>query len=318
MGGVARPSGVTIVAQSDDTQVTVLPKLPILPRGPVAGTGANQPMTYSLDRGQLLHFMQTDDLTGSPIQSNHPVGVWGQHYCMNIPEGVGACDPGHQQIPPVKALGSEYVAVRYRNRATTEEVVPWRLVGLVDGTQLTFTPPIAGAPTTIAQGELVVFDHTGPFVVTSQDADHPFYMAGQMTGAGAPGSDGSNGDPETVNIVPPAQWLNKYVFFADPTYANTNLVVVRKQGTSGFESVTLDCLGELSGWQPVGDYEFSRVDLQLTGAPVGACDNGRHEMQSTVPFGLTVWGFDVTVSYAYPAGASVKPINSVEVAPTPE
>jgi hypothetical protein len=29
-------------------------------------------------------------------------------------------------------------------------------------------------------------------------------------------------------------------------------------------------------------------------------------------------GFDTTVSYAYPAGASVKPINTVEVPPVPE
>ena len=59
---------------------------------------------------------------------------------------------------------------------------------------------------------------------------------------------------------------------------------------------------------------------------VGNCDNGRHEMKSNGPVGLTVWGWgsDATlgfqttyVSYAYPAGASVKPVNTVVIQPTP-
>lgn len=315
MMGNARPSGVTVVAQTDGTEVTLLPTQAIAPRGPVGATPANQPVTYSLNRGELLHLLQIDDLTGTPIQSNHPVAMWGQHYCMNIPTGVNACDPGHQQIPPVRALGTEYVAVRYRNRAGAEESVPWRLVGMVDGTTLSFEPAIPGAPTALNQGQLATFDHTGPFVVRSQDDDHPFYAAAHMTGGEAVGN--GNGDPETVTIVPVAQWLDKYIFFADPTYGNSNLVVVRKQGPGGFADVSLDCLGVLSGWQPVGEFEYTRVDLQIDGAPVGVCDNGRHVMESEVPFGITVWGFDQYVSYAYPAGASVKPINTVEVPPVP-
>jgi hypothetical protein len=36
-------------------------------------------------------------------------------------------------------------------------------------------------------------------------------------------------------------------------------------------------------------------------------------MNSDAPFGVTVWGWDRAVSYAYPAGAAVKPINNVVV-----
>jgi hypothetical protein len=57
--------------------------------------------------------------------------------------------------------------------------------------------------------------------------------------------------------------------------------------------------------------------VQHLGAKVGGCDNGRHEMTSAGPFGITVWGFDNSVSYAYPAGASIKPINSIVVPPVP-
>jgi len=89
--------------------------------------------------------------------------------------------------------------------------------------------------------------------------------------------------------------------------------------------VKLGCLGDLSGWAPVGDKEYTRVNL-VTGnfQDVGNCSNGRHEMTSENPFGVTVWGwgsaatqgfFTQYVSYAYPAGASVKSINDVEILP---
>ena len=206
--------------------------------------------------------------------------------------------------------------MRYRERvAGSNESVPWRLVGAVDGTALTYEPGApAGAPASLNQGRAAVFSSPGPFVVKSQDPAHPFYAEATMTGGGAAGN---LGDPEAVNIVPPQQFLDHYVFFTDPTYAETDIVVVRAIATA--KDVTLDCAtGPLSGWQPIGSrYEYTRVDVQHGGAKVGNCDNGRHEMKSDAPFGVTVWGFDNSVSYAYPAGASVKPINSVKQPPAP-
>ena len=39
---------------------------------------------------------------------------------------------------------------------------------------------------------------------------------------------------------------------------------------------------------------------------MGRCGNGYHNAHSDLPFGLTVWGWDQVVSYAYPAGAGVR------------
>jgi hypothetical protein len=85
--------------------------------------------------------------------------------------------------------------------------------------------------------------------------------------------------------------------------------------------VTLECIpAPLTGWQPIGSsgYQFTRIDVQVAGAAVGGCSNGLHTLSSTAPFGVTVWGFDQYVSYAYPAGASVRPINNVVVPPNPQ
>ncbi len=332
---------ISIVAQEDGTEVTINPTADIVGKAPVAPTPKGTPGKYNLARGQALQFTQPTPLAGSVIQSNHPVGVWGGKTNLSI----DACcdDSAHQQIPPVRALGSEYVAVRYRNRYEgMEEVPPWRIIGAADGTVLTYepnTPP--DAPTTLQLGEVTDFHWTGQFVVKSQDADHPFYMSAHMTGAAEydpeqqmppTGSADGRGDAEFVNIVPAAEYLDRYVFFTDPTYSETNLVVVRVKGPSGFADVDLDCAGTLGDWQPLGlagKYEYTRVDLVRGDfEPQGACDNGRHEMKSKQPFGLTVWGWGSAetgvlgigfytqyVSYAYPAGAGVAPINNVVVPP---
>src|SRR6185503_210484 len=155
-------------------------------------------------------------------------------------------------------------------------------------------PP--GAPTSLSQGQVTEFKATGQFVVKSQDAQHPFYMSAHMTGGGVYDPNGSNqdgrGDAEFVNIVPPGEYLDKYVFFTDPTYSETNLVLVRAKGAKGFADVELDCMGVIKGWLQLGtagDYQFARVDLvRHNFEPQGNCNNGRHEISSKQPFGLTV------------------------------
>jgi hypothetical protein len=199
----------------------------------------------------------------------------------------------------------------------------------VDGTTLTYDPAVAGAPTTLASGQVVDFETTSAFVVTSQDSSHPFYVAQLMTGEGVtggsrpgcmpPATDGCPlGDEEYVNVLAPAQFLSRYVFFTDPTYATTNLVLLRQAGTNGFADVTLDCAGVLTGWVPVGTsgkYEMTNIDLVRGAVPNGTCNNGPHVATSTSTFGVVVWGLDSFSSYAYPAGGNIAPINPVSVTP---
>jgi hypothetical protein len=337
---------ISVVAQADNTNVTISPTSAILGGPGVAPTGLGQPHTYTMNRGQVLQFAQMSELNGSPIQADKPVGVFGGTQCMHVPDAFSACDSGHQQLFPVRTLGHEYVYTRYRDRYKgVPESPPVRIIGAVDGTTLTYDPsPPATAPTTLASKQMVEFDSATPFVVKSQDDKHPFYVVAYMTGcdeyAGAHQGNDCRGDPEFVNIVPPQEYLTQYTFFTDPTYPETELVVVRQQNQRGvFDDVTLDCLGPtpVSSWQPVGTsgkYQYARVDL-VTGnfQKVGNCDNGRHQMTSNTPFGLTVWGwgsgatggalsgssvpgfYSQYVSYAYPAGMSVQPITSVVISP---
>ncbi len=283
-----------VVAERDSTHVTILPKAAIVGGTGVQGSAANTPITYTLSAGEMLQITQPQDLSGSPIQSDKPIGVWGGHQCLTVPDQQIFCDHAEQQFPPVRALGNEYAAVSHRPRTPNPENTQWRIVGAVDGTTLTYEPAISGAPAALALGQVSDFNTDTPFVAKSQDDKHPFILTTYMSGSGAVSSlDGSYlgyGDPDWVRVVTPAQYLNRYVFFTDPTYPETNLVVVRSKGASGFAAVTLDCAGVLGNWQGIGSggvYEYTRIDLvRHDYQPQGGCDNGRHEMSSDEPFGL--------------------------------
>ncbi|NOU31107.1 MAG: hypothetical protein HOO96_24675 [Polyangiaceae bacterium] len=326
---------IAVVAKEDGTTVTVNPVANIAGSSTVAGGAAGKPVSYGLGRGEVLQLGQDAELTGSAIEADKPIALWGGSTCASMDADQGsACDAAHQQIPPVRAMGAEYTAVRYRNRFDgKEESPPWRIVGAVDGTTLGYEPAQPpGAPSTIGFGQVVEFRSPGPFVVKSQDAQHPFYMSAHMTGWGEVSTATDHrGDPEFVNVLPAAQFLKSYVFFTDPTYPETNLVLVRARTDGAFKDVRLDCAGVVGGFQPLGSggqYEYARVDLSRGNfEKQGACDNGRHEIASEGLFGLTVWGwgsaasggnfgapgFSQAVSYAYPAGGSLKAINNVVV-----
>ena len=306
------PTTMNFIAQQDGTQITILPTDNIVAGTNVQAATKNTPKTYTLNKGETIHFVQnssgTVDLSGSIIQSNYPMGLWGGHVCMV------------QNSPPT-----------------------WRIIGLVDNTTLTYDPANASAPKTLKEGQVVEFAGPGAFHVTSQDDQHPFYLAAHRPGGDcdsahqqippikalgydyvAVGNEStyySVAGPETVNVVPPAQFLPSYIFFTDPTYGYSEIAITRQKASdSTFHDVTVDCLGTVTGWQPVGtsgQYQYVHVDLATAGAGVGKCNNGLHKAFSDTPFGITVWGYDSASSYAYPAGASVKPINTIVVPPTP-
>jgi hypothetical protein len=319
----AGPAWGQIVAFQNDTTVDVVPTIGLPGGTSVDAAPAGQLTSFTLQANEYIQWELGQDMTGSVLQSDKPIAFTGgnAYICYSsATSSGGGCDSAHQMIPPIQALGHEYVAPPYASRGSAPESIPYRIVGMVPDVQLSFDPPVAGAPAMVGAGERVDFESVQPFVVSSQDESHPFYLAQIMSGNGVAGNAGQIGDEEFVNLLPPAQFLAKYVFFTDPTYPTTNLVFVRTTLPSGFKDVNLDCLGNITGWVDVGGsgkYQMTTVDLVRQGVPNGSCTNGPHVAESDGPFGIMVWGLDWFSSYAYPAGGSVAPINDVIVPPVP-
>ncbi|APR74904.1 Hypothetical protein A7982_00250 [Minicystis rosea] len=307
----------------------------------IAAPGQSQTMTYTLNAGETIQWTGADP-TSTVLASTQPIGVFtGSTYLrvasQTSPSGGGQ-DSSHQQIPQIKALGSEYVApgVVSRLASLAPESVPYRMLGVIDGTTLTYDPaPPPGAPSTLSAGQVVEFETTSLFVVRSQDDDHPFGLTQYMPGAPSssragcgpeepyPGAGACHlGDEDWVNLLAPKQFLQRYVFFTDPTYGTTNLVLTRVKGASGFSEVSIDCLGgDVTGWMDVdgaGKYQVAHVDLTRGASPIAQCTGSRHEATSKGQFGVMVWGTDFYASYGYPAGGNIGSINNVTVPPVPK
>ena len=335
-----RGPAAQIVASEDDTEITIVPKRDIQDGIGFVGAPANVPVTYRLAKGQLLQINQAQELSGSFVRSNKPTSVFGGHECMNVPSMREACDAALQQLPPFQQWGSEYVGVGYRPRLGNEfEPMPYRIVAARDGTRFDYDPAVpAGAPLEMSAGEVITFwSGTGqPFVVRSQDAEHPFYLAAYMSSGGkllattgnatdflSPLDFGGRGDPEFVNVVPAKQYQSGYSFFADPSYQETAITIVRAKSGDVFKDVWLECAGNLTDWKQVGtrgEYEFTRVDLARDFGPgqsfgSSVCQKGLQRMKSDGPFTATLWGWSSYSSYAYPGGQAQRKLVDTPLLP---
>ncbi len=321
-----------IVASEHDTKVAMRPTVDIVQGDGVAPGAAGEVIEWTLSKGQALQITQLQSASGSPIVANKPVAVFGGSPCTFLPLGSLYCDLTQQQIAPFAQWGTSYALVPYLSRLAsvsveTRERVLWSFVGAVDGTELTYDPvKPAGAPSALAAGEIVTFETDELVSVRSQDTKHPFqasvYMTGSMSGGGWSTGGRTLGDPDFVTLVPTDQYLDRYVFFADYTFPETSLTVVRRKTAAGFMPVTLACAGEIEGWRPLGadgELEFAWVRLTSGYRPQsfagGLCGYGRHEASSEGPFSVTVWGIGRDASYGYAGGMGSRPIND---APPPK
>ncbi len=330
-----------ILATADNTAVQIVPTAALPAAGAVGATPANQLASFTLNAGEYVQW-QLDpgqpDLSGSVVLADQPVAVFaGNRFYRQQPVPGPGAESTHQQVQAISALGHEYVGAPFATRRAdqVEEAIRYRFVGVADGTVLALDPAVPGAPATLERGQIADFLATGPFRASSQDADHPFAAAQMMDTANVPSGSVAGasaaycasfglapmlGDEELVVMLPPAQYLSKYVFFTDPTYSTTHLVLTRVKDGAGFSDVTIDCLGTVSGWKPVGasgQYEVAAIDLVRGGVGVGTCVNGRHVAESAGPFGVVVWGLDCYSSYAYPAGGNAAALTTLTVPPIP-
>jgi hypothetical protein len=329
-----------ITAGQDGASVTVTPSADLEAGPGLPSTATSSPLSIVLGANEYVQLESAEDVSGSVIVADRPVALTVNNSMMAIETqtSAGACcaDATHVQNTPAQALGHDYVAAPHRSRRQDQlpESIVYRLFGVRDGTLLSYDPPLPDAPTTLGLGEVMDFETTHAFSVKSQDPEHPFALSQLMSGGTiediglipgvcdefSPAGDSPPvlGDADLAPMLPPAQFLERYVFWTDPTFGTVSLSLVRFKGEEGFAPVHVDCLGEVGGWKPVGStglYEVTTVDLVFDWIGQGTCTNGLQVAESAQPFGLTVWGMDCAASYAYPAGGSFMAINSVEIEP---
>lgn len=273
------------------TRVTITPRAAISATALTPAMPANVATSFTLDAGLFVELpAPTGDLTGSLVDAEQPIQVFGGHLGAKIPATVDAADRLEEPMPPITRLATEYVVVAAALPsipAGKPQIV--RIIAAEAPVTLSFDPPQLGVPTSIASvGDFIEIPASAASYRVS--ANKKVLVAQYMQ---SQGMGGNMGDPAMLLPVPRDQWLDRYVFHAPTDYTATMLDVIAPSAVT----VTLDG-APLAAGTPIGTTGLSLTRVISLGAGPGG--NGNHIISSTAPFTLSISGFGDYTSYWHP------------------
>ncbi len=273
-------SQFAVIATQDSTSVTINPTTPTF-----GGSPKGVPFTVMLKKGDVYQVIAAPgrkygkaDLTGTLVQSNKKIAVFGSHSGAYIPQNE---KKGYnhlvEQLPPVNFWGRHYY------------------VGTLSGCTRSVFRVLAAENTTkvFANGQLVATLAAGEFYEDTNAEDNiqisadkrilvAQYSIGYENGQGKDLRD-SIGDPMMLLLTPTQQFIKKYRI-ATPVRGQWNhyfnLVVPRQAAhTLRFngKAVNMDL------FKPFGESRYTIAQLEVP--------YGTHLVECEEPFGLYSYGF---------------------------
>lgn len=296
------PPYVVITGMQAGTKVTV--KLgsggTIVAGGGIANVAAGGSTTFDIGAGEAIEVIGSGDLSGTLIKATNPIQVIAGIACANVPKDVVACDHLEESLLPVETLGKHYFVTVPTGPAGAPIGHVVKLVGNVDGTNLTYPGgKPADFPATLNAGEVVTLEPVKADVEIV--GDHEFTVTTFQMGAG-PISGSRLGDPSQSMASSVEQYRLKYVFLAPDDYDVSFADVIQPMDAT----LTLD--GVAVSVKPIAmssGYGVTRIKL-------GPGNKGAHVLTATAPAGLQVMGYGAYTSYQYPGG-----LNLGRIAPIP-
>jgi hypothetical protein len=249
-----------------------------------------------LDDGDVLHIRSDADgadLSGSEIRADRPVAVFSGNVSTTYgatAAGINSPDMTIEQMPPIRAWSTTYVAAALPPQANTCDPVlgragasVWRVMAAEAGTRVEFTGPsgIVGLPAsaiTMDAGEVwPMVVSGGSFIIK---ANKPVLA-----------TQGIDCEPTLSLAISADRFLKDVVFATLPNFDQVAAVV----RSSAADHITLDgSLLDDNLFQPAGnELEVAVVPLPSCPGAEGACT---HRLQGK--FGVSLRGMDVLGSWA--------------------
>jgi hypothetical protein len=288
------------------------------------------------------------DFTGSVVAANQPVVVFSgveasdAPYYQTLASRLCCADHLEEQLDPIRTAGRRFVATVSPNRTAAVtaagaslEVVPqpeyFRLIAATsNGARVQTTLEDHAEIELERLGSHVDITSTGHFML---DSDQPV-----MLGSISPSQDAAGiprglpgGDPSFIVVPPVEQYRKSYVFLTPDKYAfdfvriiapSSSTIVFDNQPLASVigcrsepaDGLTADQRGDAQPPFVVHTCQLSfPVIVDRPSAAVehdygGTQNDGVHRIESDIPIGVLVIGFDSYVSYGYAAGTELEQI----------
>jgi hypothetical protein len=297
---------IVIAGTEDETLVTVTAAVAINAGGSVPAIPAGGSESFMLQEADVVQLESMGDLSGSYIEADKKVAVWGGNDCAYVPTSVSWCDHLEHQMFPVTTWGQEFVAARTVIRTSMGEPENdyWRVIASEDGTSISTVPDVAGLNgQTMNAGQVIEVGVNYSFTVS---ATAPIMIGQFLTGHSATDVpfEGAGGDPAFALLPPYEQFMTNYVFLAPEKYLNDYLVITHPTGLTvnlDDNPVTSnpDCI--TAAFNDAPDWEITRCLIP----------DFTHTIDAAEGVGISVWGYGGRVSYGYTGGLNLETINPI-------
>ena len=337
---IAYPGIVTIVASEDNTSVLVQTRSHVAGGVGVPALSPGGSNSFALNRGDALQLLSRSDLsasscpggpgsaqtsaggdnfcnpgfaydpTGMMITSTAPIAVWGGHNCTFIPYSSWACDHIEEQMFPLETWGKRFMV------GLTRQITPGnndtnviRILASENNTNISFNPASVGPAVTLQMGEYIEF-MPAPNTHFEVFSTGPIMIGKFTTGQDYAGN--PVGDPAFGLVVPVEQYRSEYNFTTPPSMTNNYVNVIAQLPTDSTDYIVLDGTAlTISDYIPIGSTGYGVAQVDVTNMGSG----GAHRISapnSSIRFGIEVYGFASYTSYLYPGGLDLEYINPVD------
>jgi len=305
------PSEFTIVASTDNTNVTITPATDLRGSGPNTVVVYPQGQTFqvSLNRGQSVQFLSVlaqsadnYDVTGTIIHSSNPIGVLGGSMCTNIPIDFPYCDHVEDMMPAMRTWANTYYGTYFAQPVGQ----PGHDLGLYLFVSSQPNQTIWDYNTTQGVNQVCqIQSKYGTYWSELQNAqkfwsDAPFMLVEYINSSSYPDNKNGLGDPAEV-VINPREQYTKTVVFETPVakgsqqpYDNYATVIVNVNDEA---RTTVD-------GQPIAKYNSTKQSLDdtfdLYTVPPKQLSPGVHIITGdSAGVGVYIYGYGYDESYAW-------------------
>lgn len=305
----------------------------------ITGPDASGKITATLQPFEVLNIggagkAPVEDLTGTRISSTEPIAVFSGHSCAFVPYTLGFCDHIESQLFPLETWGRRFVLspLKLRNpnalMSNTREATYWKFVARQDDTRIltgidlshgpggTLRPADEGVPSCVEfsddptqgiirldAGETCEF---GTRTMLVAQSNHPIsvgaFISGQDSVFEDPQPGDRAGDPAFFFVPPEEQYRTSYTVLTPKTYFQNYVTITTQPGFGvTLNGQTLD-LTQFDH-ELLEDEGIIRAHVLL--------EEGPQNMESQIPFGIIVYGYDDYVSYAYTGGLNLTKLSEL-------